>query len=244
MFVSGTIAAGKTTVAEAASGLLTDAGIPHGVIDLDWLCQAYPAPPGDPFNDELAFENLAVVWPHYAARGIRRLVVARVIESPRWRARAEASLPEVTVAVARILASVSTRYAAYRTARARPALVGPVPGADGGARGPSRPRRRRRPADRQRRTTAACGGGGHAREGGLARRGAARYPVAKYGTSRRSVAERPTGLDGGGNANLQATTYRTCVPCRRDQAGFVEGAKRPVSWTFLCFSPGVRRWRS
>lgn len=107
--MSGTIAAGKTAVAEAAAGLLTDAGIPHGVIDLDWLCQAYPAPPEDPFHNELAFENLGSVWPHYAARGIRRLVVARVIESRRWRDRAEASLPGVALTVVRLHTSPPTR---------------------------------------------------------------------------------------------------------------------------------------
>jgi adenylylsulfate kinase len=107
--VSGTIAAGKTAVAEAAAGILTDAGIANGVIDLDWLCQAAPAPAEDPFQNELAFENLAAVWPHYRARGIRRLIVARVIESRRWRARCEAALPDAAVTVVRLRASAVTR---------------------------------------------------------------------------------------------------------------------------------------
>jgi adenylylsulfate kinase len=110
LFVSGTIAAGKTTIAEAAAGVLADAGVPHGLIDLDWLCQAYPAPPEDPFHNALGFENLAAVWPHYAARGIRSLVVARVIESRRWRDRCESSLAGVEITVVRLVASRSTRH--------------------------------------------------------------------------------------------------------------------------------------
>jgi hypothetical protein len=111
LFVSGTIAAGKTTVAEAAAGLLTEAGVPHGLIDLDWLAQAYPAPPEDPFHNQLGFENLAAVWPHYAARDIRTLVVACVIESAGWRERCEAALPGVAVTVVRLVASRATRRA-------------------------------------------------------------------------------------------------------------------------------------
>jgi adenylylsulfate kinase len=111
LFVSGTIAAGKTTIAEAAAGILTDAGIAHGLIDLDWLAQAEPAPPEDPFQNELAFENLAAVWPNYAARGIHRLVVARVVENRRWRERAEIALRGVSVTVVRLVASVPTRRA-------------------------------------------------------------------------------------------------------------------------------------
>ena len=109
IFVSGTIAAGKTTVAEAAAGLLTVTDVPNAVIDLDWLCQAYPAPADDPYHNRLAFENLAAVWPNYAARGIGRLVVARVVESRRWRDEAEASLPGVQVTVVRLTASLRTR---------------------------------------------------------------------------------------------------------------------------------------
>jgi hypothetical protein len=109
IFVSGTIAAGKTTVAEAASGLLSAAEVPNAVIDLDWLCQAYPTPADDPYNNRLGFENLAAIWPNYAARGIRRLVVARVVESRRWRDEAEAALPGVEVTVVRLAASVRTR---------------------------------------------------------------------------------------------------------------------------------------
>jgi hypothetical protein len=116
LFVSGTIGAGKTAIAEAASGLLTDAGTPHGLIDLDWLCQAYPAPPEDPFHNELGFENLAAVWPQYEARGIGTLVVARVIESRHWRDRCEHAMAGVAITVVRLDASRSTRRRAHRSA--------------------------------------------------------------------------------------------------------------------------------
>ena len=70
--------AGKTTVLSEASDLLSQAGISHAAIDLDWLTVMHPQQ--DAYGQHLAIANLAAVWPNYVAAGAERLIVARVIE--------------------------------------------------------------------------------------------------------------------------------------------------------------------
>ena len=36
--------------AEMVGGVLTEAGVPNAVIDLDWLRRSWPSPSGDRFN--------------------------------------------------------------------------------------------------------------------------------------------------------------------------------------------------
>ena len=82
LVVTGTVGVGKTSVAEAVSDLLTADGVPHAVIDLDWLCHAWPPPPEDRFNSALGLRNLAAVARAYVGAGAVRLVVAGVLETP------------------------------------------------------------------------------------------------------------------------------------------------------------------
>lgn len=113
LLVSGALGVGKTRTAEALRDLLVAEGEHVGVIDLDWLCQADPAPDDDPWNDRLGLANLAAVWPHYLAAGVRVLVVARVVED---RVPYEAALPGADVRLVLLEASSTTR-AARLTAR-------------------------------------------------------------------------------------------------------------------------------
>ncbi|MBO1331390.1 hypothetical protein [Streptomyces sp. VRA16 Mangrove soil] len=80
LLINGTVGVGKTSVAESVGGLLADAGVPHAVIDLDWLCQSWPAAPEDPFNFGLMLRNLRSMAENYFAAGAVRLVLAGVIE--------------------------------------------------------------------------------------------------------------------------------------------------------------------
>lgn len=80
VFLNGTVGVGKTSAADALAHQLTSRGIPHAVIDLDWLRFAWPAPTGDPFNRRVELANLAAVIPNFRAAGIRLLVLAGVIE--------------------------------------------------------------------------------------------------------------------------------------------------------------------
>lgn len=75
--ITGTIGAGKTTLAEAISEELHERGMRHALIDLDWLGQVYPTPEGhDPYAYDLALQNLKEVWPKFQAVGAERAVVA------------------------------------------------------------------------------------------------------------------------------------------------------------------------
>ncbi|WP_305783273.1 adenylyl-sulfate kinase [Symbioplanes lichenis] len=86
LLITGTVGAGKTTVADALGDLLAGRAVPHAVIDIDRLRHSWPSPPGDPFRHDLALANVAAVTRNYAATGARRLVLAGVVESHEERA--------------------------------------------------------------------------------------------------------------------------------------------------------------
>jgi adenylylsulfate kinase len=81
LLINGTVGSGKTSVADALGDLLADAGIPHAVLDMDWLRRSWPCPPDDPFNMAMALRNLAAVTRNYRAAGVRRLILAGVLEN-------------------------------------------------------------------------------------------------------------------------------------------------------------------
>jgi chloramphenicol 3-O-phosphotransferase len=81
LLITGTVGAGKTTVADALGDLLAKAGTPHAVIDVDWLRRAWPAPPGDPFQSRLTLRNLRDVAANFRDAGLARLVLAGVVET-------------------------------------------------------------------------------------------------------------------------------------------------------------------
>jgi len=87
LVVNGTIGAGKTKVAGALHDVLGDRGARVAMIDGDYLCQAVPADPDDPFNQNLLFANLAAVAPVYRAAGFGLMVIARVVEDAADRGR-------------------------------------------------------------------------------------------------------------------------------------------------------------
>lgn len=98
--LTGTIGAGKTTLAEAISEELHARHIRHGLLDLDWLGQVYPVPEGhDPYGYGLALQNLKGVWPNFAAAGAERAVVAGTLLDQHHRSRLEDALGLPTVVV-------------------------------------------------------------------------------------------------------------------------------------------------
>ena len=80
---NGTMGAGKTSIMEAAYGLLADAGAHVAQIDADFLCEAQPAAANDRFNEGLLFANLAAVAPNYRNAGIGLFLLARPVEDTR-----------------------------------------------------------------------------------------------------------------------------------------------------------------
>jgi adenylylsulfate kinase len=106
LLVNGTVGVGKTSVAEAVGVLLGLDGVPHAVVDLDWLRKAWPAPVDDRFNERLALINLASVTRNFEAAGAELVVIAGVVESADQReAIARASGGEVWSCRLRVEAS-------------------------------------------------------------------------------------------------------------------------------------------
>src|SRR5665647_1092359 len=92
LLINGTVGAGKTSVAEMVGDLLTEAGVPNAVIDLDWLRRSWPSPTGDRFNVAMALRNLRSVARNYRDAGAVRIVLAGVIETKVERDRHEEAL--------------------------------------------------------------------------------------------------------------------------------------------------------
>jgi hypothetical protein len=90
LLISGTVGVGKSSVADAVGRRLRDSGThPGAVIDLDRLCDVWPAPPNDPFSERLMLANLRSVAGNARLAGHRWLVVAGVVETGDHRARME-----------------------------------------------------------------------------------------------------------------------------------------------------------
>lgn len=82
--ITGTIGAGKSTVAALASEILHDRGIRHGLIEVDWLEGVYPAPdPSDPYSTAFAMKNLRAIWGNFLEAGITRAIVTMTLENQR-----------------------------------------------------------------------------------------------------------------------------------------------------------------
>ncbi|GLY95121.1 AAA family ATPase [Actinoplanes sp. NBRC 103695] len=107
LLLSGTVGAGKTSVADALGDLLQEAGVAGAVIDVDWLRRCWPAPPGDRFHHDLTLRNLQAVAGTYLAAGAHRLVLAGVLESRDQRDDYQAALG-VPLTVCRLHADLTT----------------------------------------------------------------------------------------------------------------------------------------
>jgi adenylylsulfate kinase len=81
LLITGTVGAGKTSVAEMVGDLLSEAGVPNAVIDLDWLRRSWPSPAGDRFNLAMELRNLRPVARNYLDAGVVRIVLAGVVET-------------------------------------------------------------------------------------------------------------------------------------------------------------------
>lgn len=80
VFLNGTVGSGKTTTGEALHRLLADDGISNAVIDLDGLRRSWPVPATDRFNHELELRNLQSLALNYREVGVRRFILAGVVE--------------------------------------------------------------------------------------------------------------------------------------------------------------------
>ena len=81
LLITGTVGAGKTSVAEMVGDLLSEAGVPNAVTDLDWLRRSWPSPAGDRFNLAMELRNLRAMARNYLDGGAGRIILAGVIET-------------------------------------------------------------------------------------------------------------------------------------------------------------------
>jgi cytidylate kinase len=106
LIISGPVGVGKTSVAHEMFDHLSERDIAHAVIDLDALGISWPFGAGDPYNERMAMRNLAAIWANFAASGVDRAVIARVVEEEADLAVYEQAIPGAEIQVCRLTASV------------------------------------------------------------------------------------------------------------------------------------------
>lgn len=101
LLVTGTVGAGKTTIAWELNDALGELKIPNAAIDLDGLTAQWPQ--SSKWNTDLMFENLALLWPNYQAHGVTHLVLAHVFEDGTDLDRYRAAVPSAAITVVRLV---------------------------------------------------------------------------------------------------------------------------------------------
>jgi adenylylsulfate kinase len=106
VIVTGPVGVGKTTMVERLGDHLTERGLAHSLIDMDWLRSTWPRPTHDPYNTALGYRNLIDVARNALAQGSSRFVIADVVETPSQRLRYEAAIPGALVTIVRLTATI------------------------------------------------------------------------------------------------------------------------------------------
>jgi adenylylsulfate kinase len=108
--LSGTVGAGKSTVAIALRDALLSRGCAAGELDVDAIANETASPPDDPFNERVVVAHLRAMRPHWRDAGLQVLILPRVIETAAQRDAYADALGE-PVRVVRIDAPAATRHA-------------------------------------------------------------------------------------------------------------------------------------
>ncbi|MBO3086082.1 adenylyl-sulfate kinase [Cellulomonas fengjieae] len=108
--LSGTVGAGKTTIALALRDALVARGLSAIDVDVDAVAQETSAAPDDPFNERAVVAHLRSMREHWREAGIDVLLLPRVVETVGQRDACADALGE-PVRVVRIDADSSTRHA-------------------------------------------------------------------------------------------------------------------------------------
>ncbi|MFT3855510.1 MAG: hypothetical protein QM733_22690 [Ilumatobacteraceae bacterium] len=102
LLITGTVGVGKSTIAAAINDVLAERRIPNAAVDLDSLVWQWP--PDSPWNHRLMLDNLAAIWPNFAARGVTHLVLARVLEDRAELDDYRTVIPGAEITVCRLVA--------------------------------------------------------------------------------------------------------------------------------------------
>lgn len=108
LIITSSVGVGKTSVAFAISRILNKCGIPHAVIDLDYLREVFPRPKDDPFHSALGFRNLAAIWENFKKAGVSRLLIPNVTEDRSDVNGIRAAIPNADIQVVLLTAKIET----------------------------------------------------------------------------------------------------------------------------------------
>lgn len=102
ILLTGTVGAGKTSVALELGEILEAGEHAYGLVDLDWLAWLRPARASLATVQSVLAENLRLIWPTYREAGVERLVLARCVGDRAELDALRASLPGVELYVVRL----------------------------------------------------------------------------------------------------------------------------------------------
>lgn len=107
LIISGPRGVGKTLVAFECMDILERTDLPAAMIDAE-LAYFHPRPTNDPYGYAVAEEGLRGLWRVYAAQGIERLVLPRVVEDEQQLAIVTRAVPDADIRLMRLVASPET----------------------------------------------------------------------------------------------------------------------------------------
>lgn len=114
LLITGVVGVGKTTITGEASRLLREAHIAAAAIDLAVIGSCWPAPPDDPWNEDVIHRNLACMWANYQQAGAGRLLLCRVLEARSLLTRIVDAVPGAAITVVGLRAPLETVRARIR----------------------------------------------------------------------------------------------------------------------------------
>jgi hypothetical protein len=114
LVISEAVGVEKSTTAVEAGRLLREADLPHAVVDLPSVSNSWPRREDDPWNEDVAHENLRCLWENFRRRGARRLVLSRVVEAPSVLSRVEDALVDADITLVELRASLDLIEARIR----------------------------------------------------------------------------------------------------------------------------------
>jgi hypothetical protein len=104
LIITGPCGVGKTSVAFECAEILERTDLSAAMVDAE-LAYFWPRPADDPYGYAVAEEGLRVLWRVYAAQGINRLLLPRVVEDARQLAIVERAVPDARIQLVRLVAS-------------------------------------------------------------------------------------------------------------------------------------------
>ncbi len=105
LLLTGTSGVGKSTVALEVFEQLVAVQRGSAFVDLDAIARCDADDDDGFFGSAIMAENLQSVWPNYRRRGVVRLVLARAVPDAVELNRIQASLPDVRLTVALLIAA-------------------------------------------------------------------------------------------------------------------------------------------